>query len=425
MRFVKETNGQATTIVALCMGIVMFGFAALALDVGVLFRSERMAQAAADAAAVAAAEEIVANDPSNEQEAANAMAKLNGLDTTLATNPAVVTLTAGTGTITAVASQPIPTVFLGAFRSGMGTMTVSASASASANQASPSCVCLTGQTGTDLNMSNNAQFNATNCGITDDSNGSKGSPVTVVGSASVNALSLSTVGTGWDNSTNINNSGTLNSTKVITGIATPCAPAITVPTLPNGITCYDNPINGWVLPGYTANYTLPLQNVTLTNGTKVNEVPTSNTFCYNSLNLSDASSVTFTPGYTYYIKGDFTTGGGAPVTGNGVQFVITGNIDIANGVTVNLTAPTDSNGVPETLFYNTGSTVTIEGGSNSNLSGLIYAPNAAMTLNNGTGTTTNMDIVAQTLTMAGGAALNSYASPALGTLNSTVAKLTQ
>lgn len=425
MRIVKETNGQATTILALCMGIVMFGFVALALDVGVLFRSERMAQAAADAAAVAAAEEIVANDPSNEQEAANAMANLNGLNTTQATNPAVVTLTAGTGTITAVVSQPVSTVFMSAFRSGMSTMTVSASATAGANQASPSCVCLTGTTGTDLNMSNNAQFNAVNCGITDDSNGSEAPPVTVVGSASVNALSLSTVGTGWDNSTNINNSGTLNSTKVITGIATPCAPAITVPTLPPGITCYDNPINGWVLPGYTANYTLPLQNVTLTNGTKVNEVPTSNTFCYNSLNLSNASSVTFTPGYTYYIKGDFTTGGGAPVTGSGVQFVITGNINIANGVTVNLTAPNDSNGVPETLFYDTGSTVTVQGGSNSNLSGLIYAPNAAMTLNNGTGTTTNMDIVAQTLTMAGGAALNSYASPALGTLNSTVAKLTQ
>jgi len=80
---------------------------------------------------------------------------------------------------------------------------------------------------------------------------------------------------------------------------------------------------------------------------------------------------------------------------------------------VNLSAPTVNN-APGVLFYATGSTVTFQGGSNSNLSGLIYAPNAAVTLNNGTGATTNMDFYARTLTMAGGAALNSYATPLLG-----------
>jgi hypothetical protein len=155
-----------------------------------------------------------------------------------------------------------------------------------------------------------------------------------------------------------------------------------------------------------------------------NEAATGGVVCYNSLNLSDAASVTFSPGYTYYIKGDFTTGGGAPVSGSGVSFYIAGNVDIANGVTVNLSAPTTS-GVPGTLFYVAGSNVTIEGGSNSNLSGLIYAPSAAVTLDNGTGTTTNMDFVANTLTMAGGAALNSYATTNLGTMNSSVAKIAE
>ena len=46
-------SGQATTIMALFMGLVMLGFIALALDVGYLFRAKRIAQAAADAAAVA------------------------------------------------------------------------------------------------------------------------------------------------------------------------------------------------------------------------------------------------------------------------------------------------------------------------------------------------------------------------------------
>jgi hypothetical protein len=101
-----------------------------------------------------------------------------------------------------------------------------------------------------------------------------------------------------------------------------------------------------------------------------------------------------------------------------------GNINIANGVTATLSAPTVS-GVPQTLFYAMGSTVTIQGGSTSSFSGLIDAPNAAVTLNNGTGTTENMDIVAQSLTMAGGATLTSYATTNLGTLNASVAKIAE
>jgi hypothetical protein len=112
------------------------------------------------------------------------------------------------------------------------------------------------------------------------------------------------------------------------------------------------------------------------------------------------------------------------VTSTGAEFYIGGTVDIANGVTANMSAPT-VNGSPGALFYVAGNTVTIEGGSNSNFSGLIYAPNAAVTLDNGTGTTTNMDFVAQSLTMAGGAALNSYASTNLGTMNSSVAKLAE
>jgi hypothetical protein len=146
--------------------------------------------------------------------------------------------------------------------------------------------------------------------------------------------------------------------------------------------------------------------------------------CYTSLNTSNSASVTFSPGYTYYIQGDFSTGGGAPLTGSGVVFYVGGNVNIANGVTSNLSAPTVNN-VPQTLFYGMGSTVTIQGGSSSNFAGLVYAPSAAVTLNNGTGTTLTMDVVAQTLSLSGGATLNSYAISSLGTLNLSVAKLVE
>jgi Flp pilus assembly protein TadG len=420
----SSENGQAMVIVAVFMGLIMLGFVAFAMDVGYFFKEKRMAQSAADAAAVAAAEELP-NGATAETNAANVAAKQNGFDTTLATNPAVVTLTQPTSGnysdansapppqnwVQAVVSQPIHTFFLGAFNKKMQTMKISATAEAGAGVATPTCICLTGVTGQDLSMSNGAQLAANSCGVT--ANSSSGNAIGIIGSASLCATSVGAVSTDWDNSGNINNSGLIcPAARAVQG-ASPCAPSLQAPSLPAGITCYANPVNGWILPGGTANYTLPMQNVTETNGTVVNETATNNSICYTSLNLSNAASVTFSPGYTYYIEGAFTTGGGAPVTGSGVTFVITGNVDIANGVVVNLSAPV-SNNIPGVLFYATGAAMTVEGGSNSNFSGILYAPNAAVTLNNGSGTTTNMDIVAQSLTMAGGAVLDSYASPLLG-----------
>lgn len=421
-------------------GLVMVGLLALAVDSGYLFQKRRMAQAAADAAAVAAAEEVTAGNSLSSTSvvnAANVASTLNGFDTTLATNPASVVLsssTAGnystvgtTGTpgswVQATVSQPIRTLLMGAFNSKMAALTVSATAIAAAGAASSSCICLTSTTGDDLNMSNNAALNANQCGVT--ANSSSSNAITVVGSASVCGTSVAAVSTDWNNSTNINNNGTICAAATKVQGSAPCSTSITPPALPSGITCYSNPINGWVLPGYTANYRLPMQGVTETNGTVVNETATNGAICYTSLNLSNAASVTFSPGYTYFIQGDFTTGGGAPVTGSGVSFVISGTVNIANGVTVNLSAPTTS-GVPGVLFYVNGSSaVTIQGGSNSNLSGIVSAPNSTLTLNNGTGTTTNMDVVAKSLTMAGGAALNSYATPAMSGGGGGVSKLSQ
>lgn len=420
MRFLREEHGQAIVFMAVVMGMVLLGFLALAVDIGYMFEQRRMAQAAADAAAVAAAEEYTAGNPITSAtvvNAANVAASQNGFNTSLATNPATVTLSQSTSGIysnaasapapstwiTATVSQPVSTFFLSAFSLGtMKTLKISASATAAGGAAAQTCICLTGTSGTVLNMSNDAQLNAGGCGIT--ANSSSNNAITIVGSASVCASTVSAVASSWDNSSNINNDGSICPAATAIQGGAPCnSGSITVPTLPTGITCYNNPVNGWVAPLYNGVYTLPVSG----------EVPVNNSICYNSLNLSNAASVTFTPGYTYFIEGDFTTGGGAPVTGSGVTFVITGNINVANGVVVNLSAPTVNNS-PGVLFYATGNTVTFQGGSNSNLSGIIYAPNAAVTLNNGTGTTTNMDFYAQTLTMAGGAALNSYATPLLG-----------
>jgi len=422
LRLLTEEDGQAAILLATFLAILALGFMALAVDVGYSFREKRMAQAAADAAAIAAAEELTVGDTVNMQSAANAVSAMNGFDTTLTTHPATVQVnnpplngiySGSSGYVEVIVSRAVPTLLLGAFNPNHTTMTVSGRSVAGGGQTSPTCICLEGQSGMDLNMSNNAQLSAPKCGVTVDSN--SGNAIGVVGSARINALSLGSVSTTWDNSSNINNAGTISSnTKVVTGVAQ-CSPTITPPTLPNGITCYSNPIQGYIASNnYTGVYTLPLAGENTVNGT----------LCLTSLDTSNSASVTFTPGYTYYIQGGFTTGGGAPITGNGVTFYVGGTVNIANGVTANLSAPTVG-GVPQTLFYAMGSAVTIQGGSSSTFSGLIDAPNAAVTLNNGTGTTMNMDFVAQTLTMAGGATLSSYPAANLGTLNTSVAKVAE
>lgn len=409
-------------IIVVMLGLFLLGFLALGVDVGYLFHEKRMAQSAADSAAVAAAEEASSGNTSNEQTVANAMAKVNGFDPGATINPATVTLStpssgnySGSSTyIQAVVSKPVPTFFLGILNRAAMSIPVSARAVAGGGLSSPTCICLEESTGQGLAMSNNAQISAPQCGVTVDSGSSNA--VGVTGSADLSALSLGTVSTTWNNASNINNSGAISSsTKVVQGIATTCKPTLTAPTLPTGLPCYSNPIQGWTpANNYTGTYTLPL----------ANETTISNTVCYTSLDTSQSSSVTFLPGYTYYIQGNFSTGGGSPLTGNGVTFYVGGTVNFANGVTSNLSAPT-SNGVPGTLFYAMGNNVTLQGGSNSTFSGLVYAPNASVTLNNGTGTTLTMDFVAQSLSMAGGAPLNSYATSNLGTLNISVAKLAE
>ena len=409
------------SLLAVFLGIFLLGFLALALDVAYLFRERRMAQTAADAAAVAAAEELTVGNVLSEQTVANALAKLNGFDTTLALNPATVTLsTPTTGNFTGPAyvqanvTLPVQTFFFSAFNHKVITMNVSASAIAGGSQGSPTCICLEAPTGTGLSMSNNGQIAAPNCGITVDS--SSKNAVTVVGSAGINAMFLGTVSSDWDNSNNVNNAGTISSsTKIVQGITSQCKPQIAPPALPPNLPCYSNPIQGYGgLTNYTGVYALPM----------AGEVQMNNTVCFTTLDTSNARSVSFAPGYTYYVQGNFNTGGGAPITGSNVNFYVGGTLNIANGVTATLSAPL-LNSVPQDLFYVAGSTVTIQGGSTSNLSGTLYAPNAAITMNNGTGTILNMALVGQTLSVAGGAKLNVYPTSSLGTLNSSVAKLAQ
>jgi hypothetical protein len=394
------------------MGLVAFGYLAFSLDVGSLFRQRRMAQAAADAAAVAAAGEI-AGGYSDAQTVANAVAKLNGFDTTLATNPATVTLSTpttgnfiGSNYVVATVSKPVSTPFLYAFSHTKSTLTVAAQAIAGGGVQSQTCVCLEGGSGDDLQMSNNSKLTATGCGVV--SNSSSGNAITVVGSANINALSIASPSTTWDSSSNINNGGSVTSSHIVQGLTTKCSP--TLPAVPAYSSCSSDP--GGSSSSFTAG-----------------PASASGVACYTSLTVgANGSADTLNPG-TYVIKGGtlhFESGSSnkSNLGGQGVFFYLTAgaSLVIDNGANVNLVAGgnTESGGgtAPSVGAYNgvlffqdtsDASTMNVQGGSSAYLNGAIMAPAAQISLGNGSGSVVDGGIVANTLVMTGGGTLNASA----------------
>jgi adhesin HecA-like repeat protein len=137
----KNEEGQTFVIAAFCM-VVMFGFLALALDVGLMFNARHRVQTAADAAAIAGAIELGYHGSTNVTSVARAAAGLNGItDTThqvVVNNPTTHGYHTGAGYVEVVITQPNPTVFMsGLF--GRNIMNVSARA---VGGVPPSATCM-------------------------------------------------------------------------------------------------------------------------------------------------------------------------------------------------------------------------------------------------------------------------------------------
>src|ERR1035438_2128610 len=313
----NKESGQSTIIAALSLSLVTIGFLAFAIDVGYMFHEKRMAQAAADAAALAAAEEVTYDGlgtiGADAQNAANAAATLNGFNTSAGTNPATVTLTSqGSGNysnagstaapstwIQAHVSEPIPTFFLRGLLPakppppvpapappfslrgllpGKTTLTVPATAVASGGQSSPTCVCLEGASGQNLNMSNNGKLDAVNCGVTADSSSSNA--IGIVGSANVCASSLAAVASSWDNSGNINNGESIGgngcTVKVIQGLTSACKPPMPAAPTYNSAQCTNDPLGSYGNGGSP---------YTVGPGSGNGTTQSGNTICYKALTV--------------------------------------------------------------------------------------------------------------------------------------------
>jgi hypothetical protein len=310
------------------------------------------------------------------------------------------TIASGTGTpgavsgvntlywVTAAASTTNRTLF--SYLMGYQSTTLTAQATAGVSQYVPAtCVYTLDPSGASAITASNGVRVDSECGMNANSNNANA--VTVVGGANLIIPSLSIVG-GYS----VNNGGSLSVTPT-TGVAPSTDPYASLPAPSvgpcNALTASGN--------GYSSGYV---------NGT-LQLYP--GVYC-GGLSINNGITAVFNPG-TYIINGgSFNLAGGTASTGSGVTFYLTGTnasyggVQIGNGVTTTLTAPTS--GTYQGILMFQDRTLTspaasgLEGGATMQLGGALYFPTSTLNYANGTSTTNYFtSVVAKDLQFAGGA----------------------
>jgi hypothetical protein len=391
MKFFKREEGSIAIATALLL-VVLLGFAALAIDVGIWYQSQRKLQIAADTGAIAGALALsskgastLTNEVTNDL-ILNECTATNKCNIVAINNPPL----SGPNTSNETAVEVILTQPGARFLSFNQLSSDPTLHARSVAGLKPNNLCMTilGTSGTVLKVGGGGIIAASNCGIY--VNSSDSSAVSVAGTSSITTLSLKVVG-------NVINKGggIINSTL---GIITSAPPAV-------------DPYRGLNIPSYGA---CTQNNYKLTGGTKT---ISPGTYC-GGITLTSTSILTMNPGIYILNKGDFSIGAQATVTGTGVTIILTsstgsnfGSVNISSGASVNLSAPTNG-ATAGILFYEdrnapSSITSTFQGGSTMNLNGALYFPSSSLKYaGNSTSTAgTCLSIIANNVTLTGAAGL--------------------
>jgi hypothetical protein len=382
--------------------VALMGISALAVDVGHLWTTRRLMQNAADAAAMAGADEVaIGGSKSQVVAAARAASAQNGFtddSRTFASSSEVSVAVyqppqsgpyaTSPNAVQVIVSQTQPTYFirvLGWQNVPVSTLAVGVTVSGG------SCVYVLNPTGSGaMTVTGTSTLNSA-CGTYDNSNSS--SALIVSGGGTIQAPFVGVVG-----GTTVNGGG---STPPSTGIA-----------------AFGDPLAWVAQPTAGTCNSYPGQNI----GSSTILYP--GLYC-GGLKINAGANVTFMPG-TYIINGGgLTILAGATVTGSSVTFFFTGQnksssspssyggVQIAGSASVNLSAPckSSSGGIEGMLFFQdramtNGTGSVINGGSTSYFSGALYFPTTSLSYSGSSGSNQYTLIVADTLTVAGTASIN-------------------
>jgi Flp pilus assembly protein TadG len=389
---VSDESGQALVLAAVCMTVLM-GVMALAVDVGYVHYRMSQLQTAADSAAIAAGLELgnCSDAVCANMKTAAAQALIEDGITSATLTPTSNCTVSNSSSLAMVinvspcvlgASDPnygnahIAEVVLTEpqkmfFGSILGIPKMNLVARAEAgdsyiNTSNSGGNCIYVNNGVEFNSSNGA-FSLNNCSMYD------GGSLQTDNGDSVKASTFLYYGTWSPNNCNGSCTWTLGDsetqpTHTTTTQNDPLA-ALAPPTQPANSSTYTN--------------TTPNSGATLQPG----NYP-------NGINLNSGVSVTLAPG-VYYMNGSINVDSGATLTGTGVTlYFASGSLQPNSGSVVQLTAPTTSTngGNANMVVWESSSNSTgmyLDAGSTSYYNGVIYLPDAGLTLNSGSGSTIN------------------------------------
>jgi Putative Flp pilus-assembly TadE/G-like len=404
MKNLKDDSGQALIISALCM-TCLFGFVALAADVGIMLREKRLVQTAADSAAIAGASDL---NYGNATTSAQAAAGQNGFTTggamvTVNSPPLNGPHSGVSGYVEVIVSQVQPTLFMGFF--GRSSLTVSARAVATNLATASNCMFLLGPSGPDINLTGAGGLSVPVCGIIANSD------VSISGSGSVDSKSIGVAAPspGYTDS----GSGTFNPLPIagIAPISDPLA-FIPQPSVPSYPSC-----SAYSESGSSA--------VTVPPG------------CYSGLSLTGSGAVTLSPGnyefngpvifggsgaitlgsgmYIFNTGASISLSGAGGVTGSGVTFYVTsaaGPFSLSGSDSLTLTAPTSGTYDGILFFQQRGdaNAFSLGGSGSMNMTGIFYMPSAPLNLSGAASETFAAAFVARQLNLSGSGSvtLNDY-----------------
>jgi Flp pilus assembly protein TadG len=408
MKIFNDQSGQTLVMTACCM-LVLLGFTALAVDVGILFRARRNMQIVADAAAVAGAMDYLYNGSvQSAYAAARAAATANGV--TDGTGGAVVTPSmppvdgpnAGIGSFVEVqVSAPNPTYFMRVFN--IGSVTVGARAVAGTPSAGNYCMWIMSPTASDtFHVQGSANINTPNCGAYVNSkspqafqktgNGSSfnGTGVSVVGGSNAGGNSKFPVTTGvvptgptiGDAITGPNPTTACGSGNTVTA-STVTAALLAARPPANGVVCFS------------------AKNVTLSNGVNLQGSAGGTVYLFeNGVNIPTGATVNVgsaTPPSSQ--GGNYTNTLGATIDLYGVGSSA-GTLSQASNSVLNVYAPTSGPYNAIGIMEPPSNTTTLQvqfGSNNETLDGLIYAPGAEVYMQDQGGGVTASGVVANTM----------------------------
>ncbi len=418
----SRRRGMVAPLVGLCL-LPILGVMAFAMDGGMMMSERRHAQAVADASAHAAACSLYTNDATNQgtdsqgkaRTAALAIALGNGYANDGTTSTVVINIPPKSGAFSgqagyaeAVVSYNQPRYFAAIW--GAGTTVIGARAVAR------------GKTG---DSSGGVASNASILLLDPSAAGA----LTATGSAKLNAYWGIQVNSNNAAAVNINNSGYVSAAQGPSGTSPPSGKTSAATSIVGGYSIpnwqtQSQAFGGTVLTNQ-ASVADPLASLAAPTATGMPSGSTVPPYgsgsispgVYNGLSFGGGASVTMNPG-TYYIKGSFNVGNGVSLTGTGVTIYLDGtsggSASIGGGGVISLSAPSSGTYAGIVLYQDraNANAISINNGSNTTITGTVYAPAAAVNVAGGSSTAQyGSQFIAKTMNLSNNATINVKSTP--------------